>query len=288
MHGSVEVVMGPGLGNAMFQYALGRALAVRYGRPLVLDTSLLFLSPEWTFDLPHFRLGEQRIRALPHWLWRTRWRALGRLARIGLAPIRVVDEQSLLFDAGVLQVRPPCLLSGYWQSERYFESVEAQLREEFTIVRDQDPRSAACHARIRQVPSIGLHVRRGDYVVPGGEEDFHGTCPPEYYEAALKRIRPRLGPDAELFVFSDDITWARRHLRFDLPAEYVDWNGDRNYEDLRLMSACQALIAANSTFSWWAGWLNPRTDKTVVVPRQWYRVPGATSDLPASRWAIAI
>lgn len=288
MRGAVEVVMDAGLGNAMFQYALGRALAVRHGRPLVLDTSLLFQSPDWTFDLPHFRLGEQRIRELPYRLWLARRQALEGLARIGLAPIRVVDEQGLLFDAGVLQVRPPCILSGFWQSERYFESVEAQLRREFTIVREQDPRSAACHARIRQVPSIGLHVRRGDYLVTGDEEDFHGTCPPEYYEAALRLVRPRLGPGAELFVFSDDSAWARRHLRFDLPTEYVDWNAHRNYEDLRLMSACRALIAANSTFSWWAGWLNPRTDKTVVVPRQWYRAPGATSDLPAARWALAI
>lgn len=68
----------------------------------------------------------------------------------------------------------------------------------------------------------------------------------------------------------------------------VDWNAERNYEDLRLMSACQALISVNSTFSWWAGWLNPRTDKIVVVPRQWYRRPGVTSDLPGSGWATPI
>ena len=286
MRGVIEVVMGAGLGNAMFQYAIGRALAVRHGRPLVLDTSLLCEAPDWTFDLPCFRLGEQRVRGLPHRLWWARWRGLAALDRFGLAPVRWIEEpEDLLFDPDVLHVRPPCILRGYWQSERYFASVAGQLREEFTIVRDQDARSAACLARIRRVPSIGLHVRRGDYLEEGAQ---HGTCSLEYYAAALRLIEPRLGPCAELFVFSDDIAWAREHIRFDLPTVFVDWNAERNYEDLRLMSACRALVAANSTFSWWAGWLNERSDKVVVVPRQWYQEPGVTSDLPNSVWATAL
>ncbi len=268
----------------MFQYAIGRALAVRHDRPLVLDTSLLFEAPDWTFDLPCFRLGEQRVRELPHWLWRARLRGLTALDRFGAAPVRWIEESSLLFDAAMLEVQPPCVLRGFWQSERYFASVERQLRDEFTIVRKQDPLSAACQARIQQVPSIALHVRRGDYL----EEDFHGTCSVEYYRAALNLILPSLGPSAELFVFSDDIPWARAHILFDLPTTFVDWNAARNYEDLRLMSSCRALIAANSTFSWWAGWLNPRADKIVVVPRQWYRQPGVMSDLPWVAWATAI
>ncbi|MDO8793584.1 MAG: alpha-1,2-fucosyltransferase [Vicinamibacterales bacterium] len=287
MRGAVEVVMDVGLGNALFQYALGRALAVRHGRPLILDTSLLFQSPDWTFDLSCFRLGEQRQRELPYWFWCARIEAFRRLERRGLSPVRYVQESNLRFDADVLQVRPPCVLRGYWQSERYFTSVEPQLREELTIVRAQDARSAACQARLQQVPSIGLHVRRGDYLA-GPAADHHGTCSLEYYRAALTRIVPALGPNAELFVFSDDIAWARQHIGFNLPTVFVDWNAERNYEDLRLMSACRALIAANSTFSWWAGWLNPRTDKVVVVPRQWFQEPGVTSDLPGSAWVTPI
>ncbi len=284
MRGAIEMVMDAGLGNAMFEYALGRAMAVRHNRPLVLDTSLLFLSPDWPFDLPCFRLGEQRVRELPHRLWRARRNVLTALDRVGLAPVRWIEESGLQFDADLLEVRQPCALKGYWQSERYFASVEPQLRKEFTIVREQDSRSAACHARIRQVPSIGLHVRRGDYV----NGDFHGLCSIEYYAAALRVIEPHVGPSAELFVFSDDMAWAREHIRFALPTTFVDWNAARNYEDLRLMSACRALIAANSTFSWWAGWLNPNPDKIVIVPRRWYREPGVTSDLPGSTWATAI
>ncbi|MDO8793586.1 MAG: alpha-1,2-fucosyltransferase [Vicinamibacterales bacterium] len=288
MRGAVEVVIDAGLGNAMFEYAIGRALAVRHGRPLVLDTSFLCLSPGWTFDLPCFRLGVQQVREMPFLLWRARRKALRILDRAGLAPIRWVQESGQQFDAEVMNVHQPCILMGYWQSERYFQSVEKQLREEFTIVPEQDPRSAWCLARIRQVPSIALHVRRGDYLVSGDTEDVHGTCSLEYYEAALRLIVPRLGPRAELFVFSDDIPWARQHIRFNLPTVFVDWNLERNYEDLRLMSSCRAVITANSTFSWWAGWLNPHPDKTVVVPRQWFRKAGMVSDLPSAAWVTAI
>ncbi len=285
MRGAVEVVMEGGLGNAMFQYALGRTMAIRHGRPLVLDTSLAFLYPARTLDLSCFRLGEQQLLKRTYGLWRARRTALRGLDGLGLAPTRWVEESSLLFDAKVLQVRQPCVLKGYWQSERYFASIETQLRKEFTIVRGQDPRSAACQARIQAVPSIGVHVRRGDYLDP---EDPHTHCSLEYYATALRVIEPRLGPDAELFVFSDDIAWAREHIRFNLPTTFVDWNAARNYEDLRLMSACRALIAVNSTFSWWGGWLNPRTDKLVVMPRKWYREPAVTSDLPDSTWVTAI
>ena len=284
----IEVVMDAGLGNEMFQYAIGRALSIRLERPLVLDISLLFQSPGWEFDLPCFRLGEHSVRDFPYPLWLARTHALRRLASCGIELMRFIDEPPLQFSSEPLQVQKPCILRGFWQNERYFESISRHLRDEFTIIREQDPRSAECQERIRRVKSIGLHVRRGDYLVPPGGEDFHGICSMEYYGAALRLILSRLGPDAELFVFSDDMAWAGENIRYDLATVYVDWNADRNYEDLRLMSACRALIMANSTFGWWAGWLNPRADKVVVAPRQWFRAPGATSDLPNSPWLIAI
>lgn len=280
--------MDPGLGNEMFQYAIGRSLSQRLSRPLVLDISLFFQTPGWGFNLPCFRLGEQRVRELPYALWQLRSRTLGALASCGLEFMRVVEEPSLLFWNEVLEVERPCILRGYWQSERYFEAISGRLRDEFVIVREQDPRSADCQRRIRGGPSIGLHVRRKDYIPPPGEEDFHGTCPKEYYDAALKLVLSRMPSGAQLFVFSDDMAWARENIRYDLKTEYVDWNAERNYEDLRLMSRCRALIMANSTFSWWAGWLNTHEDKIVVAPRRWYLAPGAESDLPNSRWLIAI
>jgi hypothetical protein len=288
MRRAIEVYMGLGLGNQMFQYAIGRALSIRVDRPLVLDIPIQFRSAGWGFDLRYFRLGQQRVRYLPRPLRRTRIGILAGLRSAGIELTHFVDEPSLEFCSEALQVRKPCILSGFWQSERYFESISRQLRDEFTIVREQDPRSTECQARIRGANSIGLHVRRGDYLVAPGAEDYHGTCSKEYYDAALKLVLARFGAHAELFVFSDDMAWARENIRYAIPTTYVDWNAGRDYEDLRLMSQCQALIMANSTFSWWGGWLNSRHGKMVVAPRQWYRAPGVVSDLPNSPWLIAI
>lgn len=287
MRRAVEVVTGAGLGNEMFQYALGRTLAIRMRRPLVLDISLLYLEPDWGFDLPCFRLGTQRVRDAP-FLSRARMKLLRVLASHGLEVMRFVNESGLEFAPEVLQVDRPCILDGYWQSERYFESISGQLREEFSIIRAQDPRSAECQKRILGTKSIGLHVRRGDYVTIASCHAYHGTCSKDYYDAAMQLVMARLGPDAELFVFSDDMIWSRENIRYPVPTTYVDWNSDRNYEDLRLMSSCCALIMANSSFSWWGGWLNPHADKLVIAPRNWYRAPGVVSDLPNSSWLIAI
>jgi hypothetical protein len=287
MAGPIEVLIDAGLGNQMFQYAMGRSLSIRTGRPLVLDTSPLFLEPGWGFDLACFRLGQQRVRNLPYAAWRVRAKSLRVLASLGIEVTRFVKEPTLQFSEDVLRIRKACILEGYWQSERYFESISDQLREEFTFIREQDPRSAACQASIRRANSIGLHARRCDYATPDGEA-YHGTCPKSYYDAAIELVLSRLGSDAELFVFSDDMDWARHNIRYALPTTFVDWNSGRSYEDLRLMSSCRALIMANSSFSWWAGWLIPGPGKVVVAPRQWYRAPGVISDLPDSPWLKAI
>ncbi len=290
MRRPIEILLVDGLGNQMFQYALGRSLSIRWNRPLVLNTSDRFLMPKNSrgFELQYFRLGEQRVRNVPFLLFRARRKLFRTLGARGIRLLTYREERSLLFCPEVLNRDETCLLRGFWQSERYFESITDQLRAEFTFATQQDARSAACERHIRNVNSIALHVRRGDYVTHPNCSAFHGTCPKEYYDAGMNIVLPRVGPDPELFVFSDDIAWCRANIRYPLPTTYVDWNAERNYEDLRLMSACTAQIVANSTFSWWGAWLNPRKDKTVVAPRQWYRAPEDLSDLPNSRWLIAI
>jgi hypothetical protein len=299
MRKSIEVMLVCGLGNQMFQYAIGRCLSIRLGLPLVLDISLVrtfkecarpegVSDPLWGFDLRCFRLGKQRIRNLSFLHWRARNKLLRVLVSNGIGLTRLIDERTSQFDSQVVQIDGPCRLNGYWQSDRYFEPISEQLRQDFTILPTQDERSAELQARMRKVKSVGLHVRRGDYVTDKNYNAFHGTCPKEYYDAALELVLSRLGPDAELFVFSDDIGWTREHIRYSLPTTYVDWNAKRNHEDLRLMSACNALVIANSSFSWWAGWLNPNPDKFVVAPKRWFQAPGAVSDLPKSPWLVAI
>ncbi len=114
---------------------------------------------------------------------------------------------------------------------------------------------------------VSLHVRRGDYTLAA---EGNIALPLDYYTRSISICRERLA-DPTFFVFSDDIAFARKNLPHDIRAVFIDHNDDASsHEDLRLMSSCRHHIIANSTFSWWGAWLNPRLDKLVVAPKHWY------------------
>lgn len=290
MGGSIEVMLRGGLGNQMFQYALGRALSIRSGFPLVFDLSALAIDVAVArrYELACFRLCGHSLRKLSKPLHRAREIALRLKARLRAGSGYLIKEGSPAFEPSVLRQDRPCRLDGYWQSERYFESISARLRLDFEFLEPPDSRNAACAERMRAVNSIGLHIRRSDYVSDPATNAYHGTCAREYYDAALAFVRSRLGSGGELFVFSDDIPWVRGNAGFPASAVYVDWNQGRDFEDLRLMSACRALVIANSAFSWWAGWLNPDPAKVVVAPKRWFQASGVMSELPDSKWLVAL
>ena len=118
--------------------------------------------------------------------------------------------------------------------------------------------------------AVSLHVRRGDYVSDPKTKAILGVCSLDYYRAAIAHIAERIESPA-FFVFSDDIAWAKANLEIPFPCEYVDHNqGQQSYNDMHLMSLCKHHIIANSSFSWWGAWLNPRKDKIVIAPENWF------------------
>jgi hypothetical protein len=97
-----------------------------------------------------------------------------------------------------------------------------------------------------------------------------GPCSLDYYRSAARHVAERVATP-EFFVFSDDIAWARDNLDIAFPCHFIDDNrGMESYNDMRLMSLCRHHILANSSFSWWGAWLNPRADKIVVAPGRWF------------------
>ncbi len=250
-------------GNQMFQYAAGRALALRLGVDLVLDDRLSIYKGEKSltrvFDLPvatdKTLPPSKHDRPIAYTIWRHI-----------LARGRYVRESGLAFDPSILKRPFGTYLHGYWQSEKYFLDAEAAIRQDFSFP-EPTGRNADIAMQIHETNSVSLHLRRGDYV----SNASHLVCAQPYYGAAIASLLPRLENDPQIFVFSDDPDWARDNLMLPGAPVIVDHNGaEHDYEDLRLMSLCKHNIIANSSFSWWGAWLNQNAGRHVIAPGTWF------------------
>ncbi|MEX1048027.1 MAG: alpha-1,2-fucosyltransferase, partial [Akkermansiaceae bacterium] len=162
-------------------------------------------------------------------------------------------------------------LHGNYQSEKFFAPVADILRQQFTFRYPPTPSVEAMVARIKSGPSVAVHFRRGDYVNNARFAQTIGTVSADYYAEAMKGVQSRIGSGATYYVFSDDPAFAENGLVANVPTVPVNCCGENNdYDAMRLMSMCDHNIIANSTFSWWAAWLNPNPEKMVVAPKCWF------------------
>lgn len=281
-----------GLGNQMFQYAAGRALSTLRGVPLRLDVGGFTgyglhqgFELERVFSCPVTLAEPQDVRVVLGWQSSRLARRL--FARPVLRSLRnrhFMVEPHFHYWPGICNVPPPIYLTGYWQSERYFADVTQTIRTDFTFRQPMSSRNLELAEEIGAVSAVSLHVRRGDYANNPRTKATHGVCPLAYYEAAIHYIAERVEAP-HFFVFSDDMDWVRANLKSQFPYSYVDHNqSTESYNDMRLMSLCKYHIIANSSFSWWGAWLNPRDDKMVIAPKKWFANSNDTKDLLPSGW----
>jgi hypothetical protein len=178
-------------------------------------------------------------------------------------------ERSLTFDPGLRLRKPPLYLEGYFQSARYFQDVRDELMSEFVPSRALSDENRHILRMINDSESISIHVRRADYVADPANLRKHGVCGETYYHAAADRIL-QICHRPSWFVFSDDMEWAREHVRLPGQMVHVSHNASEPEMDMHLMANCQHNICANSSFSWWGAWLNANTNKTVIAPAAWF------------------
>lgn len=174
-----------------------------------------------------------------------------------------------------------CYLEGYWQSEKYFENVKNEIREIFTFPEIVDEHNSQILKKIKATESIGIHVRRGDYI---DHPYFVGICTEVYYQKAINYLLSRV-QNPHLYFFSNDIDWCRESFKFSIPTYFIDWNKkDNSYIDMQLMAQCKHNIIANSTFSWWGAWLNSNPDKIVIAPTKIINGDNDVIDLIPKSW----
>lgn len=258
-----------GLGNQMFQYAAARALAERIGGPIRFDGTFMDTDPGGRYTARKLELtqlnvnvdmaNERELSAARPGSWWRRFLA-------GQKFIRVTDSKTDL--RRFFSVSGNVYLDGYFQSELFFKDVRKKLLDRFRI-KDSTVLNREHEQMVGSGNTVAVHVRRGDYVSLPAASQFHGVLGMDYYDAALGEIRSKT-EQPKIFVFSDDIGWCRAAFKDKGVDAFIDGSGKPSAHDLMLMSKCAHQVLANSSYSWWAAWLNQNPGKIVIAPERWY------------------
>ena len=288
---AVVVQLKGGLGNQMFQYAMAYGRAIRSGLPLMLDVSRLNRDKLRGFELSIFDLSAEILPTYRSWLAKKGAESLtGYLkSMIGLAngKLPYVKEPHFHVSTDIQQATGPAFIDGYWQSEKYFNDVANEIKNQFQFAEPDNQRNRQFMAEVQNQNSVSVHVRRGDYATNPQTFKVHGLLDVEYYTRAIDFVHDKI-MDARFYFFSDDPDWVQKTFAYIPDITVVDWN--RNAPpaiDMQLMTACSNHIVANSSFSWWGAWLGRNENKIVAAPKNWFAIPpGNTNDLLPTHWNI--
>ena len=267
-----------GLGNQMFQYAF--LLAHRQYHPM--DEYLMDISSYGDknthngFELCRRFHIDAKIAGLEElnpvmrhikkdFLYRVQLKTTGALPQVFL------EKDFSKYYPNVLQTEK-YYYDGYWQCHKYFDSIAQEVKKTFSFKDELDERNAVLIEQMQSNPySVSVHIRRGDYL---DSPLYAGLCDMRYYKNAIEWISTRLfGHDIVFYVFSNDIEWCKQnlvHVFGNNQFVYVIHNtGEGSYKDMKLMSSCHYNIIANSSFSWWAAYLNSNPNHVVLSPKRW-------------------
>ncbi len=269
MSSAVIAIVKGGLGNQLFIYAATRALALRTGRPLYLDTTRGYTKDDYGRT---YRLNQFPIKAEP---MPEEWRIAPTLKHPRHKIIRALNkllprDQRTYFaerhntSPAQLTILNPhrerITLLGYWQNEAYFTDHATTLRAELTPPVPADEKNRALGKKFATSESVFLHFRRVRYWNLLGRD---------YYQAAIDAARAKLS-QPHFVLFGDDLTWPQQNLDFrGASTELVTHNTNDELADLWLMSRCRHAVVANSSFSWWGAWLGDiQAGRTIFAPAQ--------------------
>jgi hypothetical protein len=301
----------------MFQYAIGLAISTLQNEELRIDTSYFqanHAEKHRVFGLDHYDISaealhtEQQVNTT-FFAGKYGRKIANRLHdQLPIASQLLFDyysevtpqyydkylnnQTSLVHNYGpfLFNFYPPMLnlngdifLDGYWQTEKYFNMspVKEKIYEEFSLRKELTGKNKKAADSIQQNPSVGVHIRRGDYVREGY------ALSRDYYRKSMDMITNKY-TNVTFYLFSDDIDWVKENITFSENIKYITNNDvTEGYKDLKLMSLCDHNIIANSTFSWWGAWLNQNDQKLVIAPSIWFKgIHTDKTDIIPERWHI--
>lgn len=245
---TVSIKLVGGLGNYMFQIACAYAYGLKHNKKPV------FATDDSVVIHKHLSNYENNI-----------------LKNVELIRVKnndnctVYNELEFKYNE-IPELNGDVYLNGYFQSDKYFKEYTNEIKRLFSYPQEINDKvinkmiSEGIHSS--HINTCSIHVRRGDYL---NSPNHHPAQNMNYYMKAIKQM-PK---DSVFFIFSDDIAWCKQNFP-DLPEKFKFVEGNSDFEDLLMMSICKNNIICNSTFSWWAAWLNNNPDKKIIIPAQWF------------------
>jgi len=281
---TVELV--GGLGNQLFIYATGYELSQKLGCPLYVDTTWFQTQADRKLGLDSFTNNAISTASKPL-IRRAEIQIQKILPPLLSKSINVFVESKADYLPEVSKLPVGSTLRGYFQSWKYFQECASKIREQVQDLLNPSEWYQTRHVDFQdQEDWVAIHVRRGDYLNVG-TRDVHGITGVHYYRDAVEQIDSQFGNQMPLKIFSDDHSAAQTLFQgTNRRIEFVQEPPNSNpLENMLLMSQGSGIIAANSSFSWWAAWLGESITRPVIVPSPWFRTKSFNrEDLFLQNW----
>ncbi|HRP02722.1 MAG TPA: alpha-1,2-fucosyltransferase [Candidatus Kapabacteria bacterium] len=277
-----------GMGNQMFQYAFGRAIAEKLNTELQLDIRMLesyATRPNITtrvFDLDLYNISaklsnDDIIKTLP--IYSTRSDRYKRIVKNILGIKTFYNNFELItqsrFNPKNISIGNNYLLEGYWQKYEYFKDIEKIIRAEFKLKDKPSDKIIEIENYIEGRNAVAIQIRKTDYLSITSNRIMFAELKQDYFEAAYNLIKSKV--EKPLFlIFSDDNEWARQNLQFIKDEMLIieeEWKGDKFQYSTYLMNKCKNHIISNSSFGWWGAFLADNPEQIVIAPQKWYNIP---------------
>lgn len=269
-----------GLGNQMFQVACAINICISHKvSPKFIDINkLIGYKRKW--ELSFFEIHPEKLNFIQ------------KLQFILIYYFSKITPCSFLSIFGILTDKsnskdfikiPPKYLIGYWQNPEFFTHSEDIVRNLFNIEQIQDNHGIPDNGLI----NIAVHIRRGDYVNNNKSRNKHLVCDITWYKSAIDHIKNLVNKPNNLLIFSDDMAWVQENFKGYTNLYYVEKYVDEPVKLLMLMSKCDHFVISNSTFSWWAAYLNSSNGKIICAPKFWFRdTPTSTLKICPNTWHL--
>lgn len=270
-----------GLGNQMFQYALGRKLSLKTGKKFQLDKTDYENDTFRSYGLGVFNIienftnTEKNSKLDPSKKKNTLVKRLKRIIEFRILKNYHIGWEPYFLKKILSKIEGgrDVYLDGYWQSYKYTEEARDILSNDFSLKNPLEKTHSELLKQMTSTNSVALSVRRTDYLLPKVLKSI-GICSANYYNQAIEFIASKI-KNPYFFIITDDLDWVKENVDFkDYPVFYVSElrkdNSIDYYQELAIMSKCKHNIIANSSFSWWPAWLNQNPEKIVIAPDVWF------------------